>query len=71
MVAFHEPVAVAVILQVRIMFDNIRELRQRSSLPPLFVNVVLALFMQTASETRTSFSYPFILHSYISIRVTV
>jgi hypothetical protein len=27
------------------------ELRQRSSLPPLFVNVVLALFMQTASKS--------------------
>jgi hypothetical protein len=44
------PFHFAVLLQVQIMFDNIRELRQRSSLPPLFVNVVLALFMQTASK---------------------
>jgi hypothetical protein len=45
-------------LQVQIMLDNLRELGQGSSLPPLFVSSVLALFMQTtgglAHTCRTS-----------------
>lgn len=49
-------------LQVGIMMENLRELWQRSSLPPLFVSSVLALFIQAAGgqkmPAKRSYSMP-------------